>query len=415
MNPQYKESEIESTFESARPRVVFASSAHTTIVDDVLAKLAGARPMTFVVGEALESWISFSDGLGAISEAGRLTKFDGAMPALWLYSSGSTGGSKKISRTRAQLTAETVGFHATASTDSEDVFLCAVPLSHAHGLGNGLLASTFVGATLIVQARFDRRRFLRSVESDRVTIVPGSPFMFKMLSETKMDREPDLGSIRLCFSAGAPLTHETYVACRDRFGLLVRQLYGTTETGSAALNVGADLDATWASVGPPVAGVEIGAFDDDGRLLPPGEEGAIGIKSPAMFDRYEIEELNLTSLRSGRFFAGDRGRVDADGRVFLTGRDTLFINLSGNKVDPGELETLLAEHPKVVEAIALGVVQNGNEVVKAVVVANESCEPGELLAFCRGRIADFKLPRIIEFRDEIPRNPLGKVLRKYMQ
>jgi long-chain acyl-CoA synthetase len=135
-----------------------------------------------------------------------------------------------------------------------------------------------------------------------------------------------------------------------------------------------------------------------------------------MFDRYESDELNATAIKGGRFFAGDRGRVDAEGRVYLTGRDTLFINLAGNKVDPAELETLLSKHPKVVESVALGVTQRGgNEVVKVVVVASEPCKADELLEFCRGRIADFKLPRIIEFRDEIPRNPLGKVLRKYLQ
>lgn len=254
-----------------------------------------------------------------------------------------------------------------------------------------------------------------SAEADRVTIVPGSPFMFKVLAETNMDNEPDLRSIRLCFTAGAPLAHDVFDACRERFGIAIRQLYGTTETGAASINLSDDIDATWDSVGAPLAGIEIGVFDENGQPLPPEHEGALGILSPAMFDGHENDELNATVLQAGRFFAGDRGKLDAEGRVYITGRDTLFINLAGNKVDPAEVETLLSLHPKVVESVVLGVKQRGaNEVVKAVVVASEPCEAGELLEFCRDRIADFKLPRIIEFRDEIPRNPLGKVLRKYL-
>jgi len=417
MNPQYKESEIESTLAGARPKAIFVSSPQLPLVEEVLTRIGGEAVICVGVPDGGGSW--FPDASSASppeAAAAGPPEFDGSEPALWLYSSGSTGGSKKISRSRAQLAAEAVAFHATVGTHAGDVFLCAVPLSHAHGLGNGLVAATYVGATLVVHDRFDRRRFLRSAETDRVTIVPGSPFMFKILAETKMDPEPDLRSIRLCFTAGAPLTHDTYVAFRERFGISIRQLYGSTETGAVSLNLSDDIDATWDSVGAPLAGIEIGAFDEDVRLLPPGQEGAIGIRSPAMFDRYESDELNATALKGGRFFAGDRGRVDVEGRVYLTGRDTLFINLAGNKVDPAELEALLSKHPKVVESVALGVTQRGgNEVVKVVVVVSEPCEAGELLEFCRGRIADFKLPRIIEFRDEIPRNPLGKVLRKYLQ
>jgi long-chain acyl-CoA synthetase len=415
MNPQYKEGEIEFTLAETRPTAIFASPSHVSIVDGVLARVGGDRPMCFRVGEGTDSWMPFAESMNAEGRIAPLPEIDGSSPGLWLYSSGSTGGSKKVSRSRAQLAAEAVAFQSTTGTAADDVFLCAVPLSHAHGLGNGLFAATYVGATLVVHDRFDRRRFLRSVETDHVTIVPGSPFMFKVLAETKLDREPDLSSVRLCFTAGAPLARETFVACRERFGLSIRQLYGSTETGAASINLSEDIDATWDSVGAPLAGVEIDAFDESGQMLPPEEEGAIGIKSPAMFDRYEIDELNATALRVGRFFAGDRGRVDAEGRVYLTGRDTLFINLAGNKVDPGELEALLSEHPKVIESVALGVTQRGNEVVKAVVVTSEPCTSAELLEFCRGRVADFKLPRIIEFRDEIPRNPLGKVLRKYLQ
>jgi long-chain acyl-CoA synthetase len=416
INPQYRESEIESLLGQARPRAIFAASPLLPLVDGVLARLGAAGGARVGVPDGAGGWRPWSAFLEDARAPARPEPCRGGEPALWLYSSGSTGGSKQVSRTRAQLAAEAVAFHATAGTTADDVILCAVPLSHAHGLGNGLLAATFAGATLVVHERFDRRRFLASVAGDRATIVPASPFMFKVLADTRLAEAPDLRSIRLCFTAGAPLSREVYEACRDRFGLALRQLYGSTETGAASLNLSADLDATWDSVGAPLAGVEIGAYDEQGRLLPADREGAIGIRSPAMFDGYERAELNAVALRGGRFFPGDRGRVDREGRVTLTGRETLFINLGGNKVDPAEVEAVLNAHPKVAESVVLGVQRaDGSEQVKAVVVAREPCEAAELIAFCSGRIADFKLPRVVEFRDEIPRSPLGKVLRKYLQ
>jgi long-chain acyl-CoA synthetase len=415
VNPQYQASEIETTLGQARPRAIFAAPQLQPFVDGVLARLDAGRVARIGVPEVSSGWLSWLDFLDARATLAPPAECGADRPALWLYSSGSTGGSKKISRTRAALAAEASAFHRTVGTGPADVLLCSVPLSHAHGFGNGLLAAMWVGATLVVHERFDRRRFLASVEAERVTIVPGSPFMFKMLAETKLPREPDLSSIRLCFTAGAPLSREVFEACRARFGLGVRQLYGTTETGAASINLSADLDATWNSVGRPLHGVEIEAFDELGRQLPPGQEGVLGIRSPAMFDGYGNAELDARALRNGWFFPGDRGRLDREGRVAITGRDTLFINLAGNKVDPSEVEAALNAHPKVVESVVLGVRRaDGDELVKAVVVAREPCDAAELLAFCRGRIADFKLPRLVEFRDEIPRNPLGKVLRKYL-
>ena len=414
VNPQYRAEEIATTVGQARPKVVFATPELGEVVDEALGRTDAV--VRVGVPDGPSDWHAYESLKPAGSSPEPPTPPDPSQPALWLYSSGSTGGSKKISRSRAQLVAEAAAFHETVGTSPEDVILCAVPLTHAHGLGNGLMAAAYAGATLVVHARFDRRRFLTSAEEDRVTIVPGSPFMFKILSETRMPKEPDLSRIRLCFTAGAPLSSEAFEACRDRFGLAVRQLYGSTETGAATLNLSDDLDASWSSVGAPLAGVEIGVFDEAGQALASGAEGAVGIRSPAMFDGYESAELNRTALRDGYFFPGDRGRLDEGGRLFLTGRDTLFVNVSGNKVDPAEVERLLAEHPKVEECVVVGVPARtgADEVVKAVVVVSEPCETAELLDFCRGRIADFKLPRIVEFRDEIPRNPLGKVLRKYL-
>ncbi len=416
MNSHYRESEIEHIIRSSRPKALFASVTHIPIVEKIVGNVGGDNLVRVGVPKADAPWLSFDDYLREPEQIRPLQDTDGSVPILWLYSSGSTGGAKKISRSRRQLFAESVAFNATVATRADDIFLCSVPLSHAYGMCVGLFAAMYAGATLVLHKQFDRRQFLATVETERVTIVPASPFMMQILAETKMAHEPDLSSIRLCLTGGAPLARQTFDAFQDRYQLSIRQAFGSTETGLVTINLAKDTDATWSSVGAPLQGYDVAAFDAEGRLQPPGREGAIGIKSPSMFDGYDNEELNQTAIKGGRFFPGDRGKVDAEGRVYITGRDTLFINIAGNKVDPAELELLIGAHPKVTECVVLGITQRGTEeIVKAVVVAKEACEPSEIVEFCRGKIADYKLPRIIEFRDEIPRNPLGKVLRKYLQ
>ena len=115
------------------------------------------------------------------------------------------------------------------------------------------------------------------------------------------------------------------------------------------------------------------------------------------------------------FFPGDRGRKDDKGRLYISGRDTLFINVQGNKVDPEEVEAVLGSDPRVEEVVVLGVPGGrGDELVKAAVVLRSDCSETELVELCRARLADYKVPRLIEFREEIPRSPLGKILRKYL-
>ena len=129
-----------------------------------------------------------------------------------------------------------------------------------------------------------------------------------------------------------------------------------------------------------------------------------------------MDEPNRRAFRDGWYFTGDLGRLDEDGMLYLAGRKKLLIEVGGYKVDPIEVQDVVEAHPGVAEAIVLGVPGKveGEELVKAVAVPSGDCDERELIAFCRERLANFKVPKQIEFRDEIPKSPLGKVLRKYL-
>ena len=339
--------------------------------------------------------------------------------AVYQYSSGSTGRPKRVPRTHAQLAAEARAYAAATGLTADDTILCAIPLFHSYGLGCCLLAAAHSGAALALLAAsqpfaIQREAALDVLEREGVTVFPAVPFMLRILAEAP--RAADLSALRLCFSAASALPPETFAAFHRRFGVPVRQLYGLTEAGAVTVNADGEPWATARTVGRPLPGVELDILDSAGRPLGPGRIGEVAIRSPAMTRGYAgvDDAVNQQAFAGGRFLTGDRGRVGEDGRLVLTGRRKLVIDVRGDKVDPIEVEDVLAVHPKVREVVVVGVPSGiaGEELVKAVVVPRERCGDRELIRFCGERLANHKVPRLVEFRDEIPRSPLGKVLRK---
>jgi long-chain acyl-CoA synthetase len=333
--------------------------------------------------------------------------------AVYQYSSGATGRPKRVPRTHAQLAAEARAYVAATGLSADDTILCAIPLFHSYGLGCCLMASVYSGATLTflpgpAPFAIHREAALEVLERDAVTVFPAVPFMLRVLAE--MPGSAGLEALRLCFSAANALPPATFDAFARRFGVPVRQLYGLTEAGAVTVNADGDPWTTARTVGRPLPGVEVEVLAPDGRI------GEVAVRSPGMTRGYSgVEEaVNRRAFAGGRFLTGDRGRIDADGRLVLTGRRKLLIDVRGDKVDPIEVEDVLAVHPKVREVVVVGTPSGvaGEELVKAVVVPEERCEDRELIRFCRERLANHKVPQLVEFRDEIPRSPLGRVLRK---
>jgi long-chain acyl-CoA synthetase len=227
----------------------------------------------------------------------------------------------------------------------------------------------------------------------------------------------DLSSLRLCFSAANALPRSTFEAFDRRFDVAIRQLYGCTEAGAVTVNLDDDPWATAMSVGKPFDGVEVEIVDASGRPLEAGRNGEVVIRSPAMTAGYAgMDAVNAQAFVDGGFLSGDRGRLDDEGRLFVTGRKKLLIDVKGDKVDPIEVEDVLAVHPKVSEVVVVGVTgeAEGEHLIKAVVVPERECQERELIRYCRERLADYKVPHVVEFREEIPRDPSGDVLRKYL-
>jgi long-chain acyl-CoA synthetase len=350
-------------------------------------------------------WLTPDELLGPASLA--LEICSGHEPFVSMFSSGSTGRPKRLERTHGQLWAEAESYDWIRP---DDRLFCAIPLFHTYAMGCCLIAAVRNGATLVFLEEMHpfvlwRRHALDLLEREAVTVFPAVPFVFRLLAEAP--GEADLSGVRLCFSAGTALARPTFDAFALRFGVPIRQLYGSTETGTLTANLDNDPAASFASVGRPVGDVRVEISDED----------EIAVSSPAMTSGYAgMEELNERVFRDGWYLTGDLGRLDDEGRLYVTGRRKLLIEVAGHKVDPVEVEDVVSAHPKVREAVVVAAAggTGGEQTVKAVVVAGDGCGEQEVIEFCRARLANFKVPRVVEFRDEIPKSPLGKILRKYL-
>ena len=352
--------------------------------------------------------------------------FDGPKPspveispddeAIYLYSTGSTGKPKRVARTHRNLVALADNHTATVGWNEGDRVLFTVPISHTYAFGN-FISSVKIGAALITLPDFNRRKVLEILEKERVTIFPAVPVMLDSLSRTRLNTPPNLGSLSLVMSAGAPLPEHIFTGFHDAFGIYPRQLYGSTETGVISINLGDNIEKRWNSVGRAVERVEVSIVDDEGTEVVPGVVGEITVRSLSMTTGYYgLPEETREVFKNGYYYTGDLGRVDKEGYIFIVGRKKLFINISGNKVDPGEVENVLCSMPGVLEAAVLGVGNDkGGETVKAVLVTEDSLEKVQVLGYCKEKLAGYKVPSIIEFTDGLPRSPSGKVLKEKLK
>jgi long-chain acyl-CoA synthetase len=415
---------VAALFACARLRAVMLPLNPLLSREELLHFVADARATVVIAEEAAPpagsgaAVVGFDSllGSGEVPPAG--SAFAGR--ALYLCTSGSTDTAKRLCCTQENLFYEAHNFVETVGLTAEDNILCTIPLHHSYGLGNCLLDAVYAGSTLVLPERTDApfvawcRRAVELIQTEGVRFYPGVPYQFDVLA-TLSDLPPGaLAGLKLCVSSGDVLPRRTYERFRRRFGLPIRSLYGSTEAGSIALDTGPAETMQPGSLGRPLKNVEVRIRDELGRDQPPGSGGAIWVGSPTLppggYDNRP--ELNQTVFRDGYYHTGDVGKLDARGHLVLTGRKQSFVSVGGHKVDVGEVEEVLLSHPGVREAVVLEVeVSELGTLLKAVLVAQGPCPAAEVLAHCRQHLAAFKVPRVVEFRAELPRSPLGKVLR----
>jgi long-chain acyl-CoA synthetase len=330
-------------------------------------------------------------------------------PSLMLLSSGTTGLPKFVLRTAAQTRAAAGILGSALPLDKEDRVLSLLPPFHSAGLFNGLLSTLRRGATLVVE-EFSPRKIIAAIQSHRVTVMIGMPMGYRFLVETPLSSSPDFASLRLACSGTGPLNRNIVQGFEDRFGLPLTQTYGSTETHVIATTLPGQRVDPPNLVGRAPPPVVVSVRDGDGRPVAEGAEGTLWVRSPGAAGAYFDNPLaTAETFRDGWVVTGDLGRFDESGNLLHLGRKRPLVSIAGKKVAPAEIEACLRSHPAVADAaVRLEGEQGGAAFIRVQVVRKGEVTAGELRDFCAARLADFKVPRQIEFVDTLSRGPLGK-------
>jgi fatty-acyl-CoA synthase len=337
--------------------------------------------------------------------------------AVVIYTSGTTGKPKgAVRRFRRDAIVPFMQFMADTPMRSDDVHLVACPLYHSTAYGF-LAMSSLLGATAVLLDEFKPEAFLDAVERHRVTttaVVPTMLHRILSLGPEALARR-DTRTLRIIFTGGAPLPGPLGTAVMDRFGDILFNFYGSTETGLVTLAHPEDLRAAPGCIGRPVQGNELRLLGENGREVVPGEVGELFARNRMLVDGYHDDPSSTaSSMRDGFFTVGDLARRDAGGRYFIEGRKRDMIISGGVNVYPAEVEAALEAHPDVAEVAVIGIDDpEWGERVRAFVVRRElregAVDEGTLKTWCRERLAGPKVPRDFVFVASLPRNPTGKV------
>jgi long-chain acyl-CoA synthetase len=412
MNPLLKSREVGYYLSDSQAKVVLAWHAAAAEAAKGAAD-AGAQAIAVETADMA----GLLDGSAvAQSPSGRRDEDD----AVILYTSGTTGRPKGAELTHAglvrnaELTARTL-----LKNKADDVMMGCLPLFHVFGLTCGLNATVASAGTLTLLPRFDPARALEIIQRDAVTIFEGVPTMYAAMLHLPEADPAMAATLRVCVSGGASLPVEILRGFEEKFGCIILEGYGLSETSPVASFNHPDRVRKPGSIGTPIEGVHMRLIDDQGHTVPDGEIGEIAISGHNVMKGYWGKpEATAEAIRDGWFRTGDMARVDEDGYYYIVDRKKDLIIRGGYNVYPREVEEVLHEHPAVAEVAVIGMphAELGEEIGAAVTLKpGASATPEELRTFAKDRVAAYKYPRRVWLVDALPKGPTGKILRREVQ
>ncbi len=452
-NPLYMPREIEHLLNDSGTETIVVMSSLYERVKSVRAETPLKRVIVTNIKEYFPGLLKFLFTLGKEKKEGHKADISGDADTYWfqdlvrsaskkpspveiapeqvstlIYTGGTTGVPKGAQLTHHNLVSNAIVLTVwSKSREAQDILLAVMPYFHVYGLTVGMNTCVANALTMVqIPNPRDMVHVLKSIEKHRVTYYPGVPTMFVGFNNFPTRDQYDLTSLRFAASAAAPLAPETQQQFEAITGGKMVEAYGLTETSPTACMDPIDHPRA-RSIGVPVPDTDLKIVDTDTgtKEMPVGEIGEIIIKGPqVMKGYYKMTTETANALRTGPdgqpgwFFSGDIGYMDEDGYFHITDRKKDMIIAGGYNIYPADVEAVLFEHPAVKEAAVVGVRdERRGESVKAFIVLKDgmTATEEEIIAFSRERLAAYKAPRIIEFRDDLPKSIIGKVLRRTLR
>jgi long-chain acyl-CoA synthetase len=425
INPMARSAELRQQLSDADASLLIAASDAATTAAAVSAEMGiplvlSAEGRGSPLGSAMSFEALLAEDGGRFKEPPIDTRED---IAVILYTGGTTGTPKGAMLTHRNLVANTMQFAEWyAFEPSGETCIGVLPMYHSGGMSGAMNIPLYAGATLLVLSRFRPASVAQAVERYRATRLFGVPTMFIALLNHGDSRQADYSSLRACRTNAAPLPPSVKAAFDELVGREVLvEGYGLTET-SPLTHANPIHQAKPGSIGIPIADTDAKIVDlATGADLPAGEPGELVIRGPQVMKGYwHRPEETAAAMAGGWFHTGDVARMDDDGYFIIVDRMKDQINTAGFKVWPREVEEVIYAHPAVQMVAVIGIDDAyRGEVVKACVVLKaeqrQGVEQAELLSFCQERLMPYKVPRIVEFRDELPVSAAGKMLRRLLR
>lgn len=344
--------------------------------------------------------------------------------AVLQYTGGTTGRSKGAMLTHRNLLANVIQSHEFFKEDTdigEEKCLTVIPLFHVFGMTSCMNLSIYTAAESIMLPRFDLEEVLNTIKNEQPTIFPGVPTMYVAITNHPKAEEYRINSIELCNSGSAPMPLELMRSFEEKTGAKILEGYGLSEASPTTHcnPMFAERKPGSVGIGFPSTNYKIVDLGSGLEEVPIGELGEVIIKGPQVMKGYwNMPEETANTLRDGWLFTGDIAKVDEDGYLYIVDRKKDMIIASGYNIYPRDVEEIIYEHPAVQEAVVIGIPDPyRGESIKAVIALKEGKEATEeeMITFCKKNMSPYKVPSIVEFREELPKTSVGKILRRALR
>ncbi len=410
-----KEEEVKLIFGDAKPVAVITTSQFQDMFLSMTAEIPGTKSIIVVGEEVKEGCKSFNEMKNKDSSRVIPAEVADEDIALYLYTSGTTARPKGVMVTFGSLDWFPKDMHNVWKTTEDDIHMLSLPASHISG--PILFNQTIVmGVATSILGAFNPRKWLENIENNGVTIIHFVPPMANALIQLNEFDKHDLSSLRTLALMGAYSTPGLVKEIGEKLGLRRGcQGYGLTETSPLLTLEGIESNAPFGNIGKPLPGKEVKIVDEDGDEVPVGHVGEIVTRGSHVMKGYHNDpEATRERIKDGWLHTGDLARRDEEGYIYIVGRTQDRINVGGLMVYVSEVEDVLHHHPKIKEvAVVSAPDRKRGEKVRTVIVLKEAMESTEkeIIDYCRERMADYKVPREVEFRESLPKTRTGKIAR----
>ncbi|WP_456275723.1 long-chain-fatty-acid--CoA ligase [Bacillus sp. AK128] len=344
--------------------------------------------------------------------------------AILQYTGGTTGRSKGAMLTHENLVAnvvQCVEFYQDDLNPGQERYLTVIPLFHVFGMTACMNFAIFTGSSSILLPRFDLEEVLNTIKTEKPTVFPGVPTMYVAITNHPEAEKYGIDSIRICNSGSAPMPVELLREFERKTGARILEGYGLSEASPVTHcnPIFAERKPGTIGIGYPSTEYKVVDLGEGLKEVEPGELGELIIRGPQVMKGYwNMPEETANTLRDGWLYTGDIARMDDEGYVSIVDRKKDMIIAGGFNIYPRDIEEVLYEHPAVQEAVVVGVPDEyRGETVKAVLVlkAGKEATDEEIKQYCRDNMSAYKVPRIVEFRTELPKTSVGKILRRVIK